>query len=56
MLLFKPRSWCVYCPMGTMTQGICKLKNRWWLAASRLSLAKNIEEKGMFHGTSPILN
>ena len=28
MLLFKPRSWCVYCPMGTMTQGICKLKNR----------------------------
>jgi hypothetical protein len=28
MFLFKPRSWCVYCPMGTMTQGICKLKNR----------------------------
>jgi hypothetical protein len=28
MLLFRPRSWCVYCPMGTMTQGICKLKNR----------------------------
>ncbi len=28
MLLFKPRSWCVYCPMGTMTQGICLLKNR----------------------------
>ena len=28
MLLFKPRSWCVYCPMGTMTQGICKMKNR----------------------------
>lgn len=27
MLLFKPRSWCVYCPMGTMTQGICMLKN-----------------------------
>lgn len=26
MYLFKPRSWCVYCPMGTMTQGICKLK------------------------------
>ena len=24
MLLFKPRSWCVYCPMGTMTQLICK--------------------------------
>ena len=26
MALFKPNSWCVYCPMGTMTQGICKLK------------------------------
>ena len=26
MVLFKPRSWCVYCPMGTMTQGICQLK------------------------------
>lgn len=28
MLLFKPRSWCVYCPMGTMTQLICKGKMR----------------------------
>lgn len=28
MMLFKPRSWCVYCPMGTMTQGICILKNK----------------------------
>lgn len=28
MFLFKPRSWCVYCPMGTMTQGICKLKHK----------------------------
>lgn len=28
MVLFKPRSWCVYCPMGTMTQGICQLKHR----------------------------
>lgn len=27
MILFKPRSWCVYCPMGTMTQTICKLKS-----------------------------
>lgn len=26
MLLFKPRAWCVYCPMGTMTQLICKMK------------------------------
>jgi len=26
MVLFKPRSWCVYCPMGTMTQLICKLQ------------------------------
>lgn len=28
MVLFKPRSWCVYCPMGTMTQLICEAKNR----------------------------
>jgi polyferredoxin len=28
MILFKPRSWCAYCPMGTMTQCICKLKYR----------------------------
>ena len=27
MAVFRPRSWCVYCPMGTMTQGICRLKN-----------------------------
>lgn len=28
MLLFKPRSWCVYCPMGTMTQLICRWKHK----------------------------
>ena len=28
MVLCKPRSWCVYCPMGTMTQFICKVKNQ----------------------------
>lgn len=28
MVLFKPRSWCVYCPMGTMTQLICSVKKR----------------------------
>lgn len=27
MVLFKPRSRCVYCLMGTMTQLICKAKN-----------------------------
>ncbi len=26
MILFKPRSWCVYCPMGTMTQLVSKAK------------------------------
>lgn len=26
MALYKPRSWCVYCPMGTMTQLVCKMK------------------------------
>ena len=24
--LFKPRAWCSFCPMGTMTQMICKIK------------------------------
>lgn len=28
MALFKPRSWCIYCPMGTMTQTICRIKSR----------------------------
>ena len=28
MALFKPRSWCVYCPMGTMTQLVCKAKSK----------------------------
>lgn len=28
MILFKLRSWCIYCPMGTMTQLICKARNR----------------------------
>ncbi|MFA7366614.1 MAG: 4Fe-4S binding protein [Synergistaceae bacterium] len=26
MLIFKPRSWCVYCPIGTATQMICKIR------------------------------
>ena len=28
MVLYKPRTWCAFCPMGTMTQCICKLKNK----------------------------
>lgn len=28
MVLYKPRTWCTFCPMGTMTQGICQLKKR----------------------------
>jgi hypothetical protein len=28
MVLYKPRSWCVYCPMGTMTQGISLIKQK----------------------------
>lgn len=26
MILFKPRTWCVFCPMGTMTQLISRLR------------------------------
>ncbi|PWT28844.1 4Fe-4S binding protein [Butyrivibrio fibrisolvens] len=28
MILYRPRTWCTFCPMGTMTQGICKLKGK----------------------------
>lgn len=28
MVIFKPRTWCSFCPMGTMTQLICRLKHR----------------------------
>ena len=28
MLLYRPRSWCTFCPMGTMTQTICKIKSK----------------------------
>ncbi|MCQ2604164.1 MAG: 4Fe-4S binding protein [Spirochaetia bacterium] len=28
MVFFRPRSWCTFCPMGTMTQLICKARNR----------------------------
>ena len=26
-IVYRPRTWCVFCPMGNMTQMICKLKN-----------------------------
>ncbi|MCI6885724.1 MAG: 4Fe-4S binding protein [Lachnospiraceae bacterium] len=28
MGLFKPRTWCTFCPMGTMTQMICKIRTK----------------------------
>ncbi len=28
MIFYRPRSWCSFCPMGTMTQGICRVKAR----------------------------
>ncbi|MBP3227508.1 MAG: 4Fe-4S binding protein [Bacteroidaceae bacterium] len=27
-VFFRPRTWCVFCPMGNMTQMICKAKNK----------------------------
>ena len=27
-IVYRPRTWCVFCPMGNMTQLICKLKAR----------------------------
>ena len=26
MVLYRPRTWCAFCPMGTMTQGICQVR------------------------------
>ena len=28
MVLYKPRTWCAFCPMGTMTQLVCKWEHR----------------------------
>ncbi len=28
MVLYRPRTWCSFCPMGTMTQLICRFKHR----------------------------
>ena len=28
MIVYRPRTWCSFCPMGSMTQLICKAKNR----------------------------
>lgn len=28
LVFYKPRGWCLYCPIGTMTQGICILQNK----------------------------
>lgn len=28
MALYRPRTWCSFCPMGTMTQDICRIRNR----------------------------
>ncbi|UKK78716.1 MULTISPECIES: 4Fe-4S binding protein [Segatella] len=27
-IVFRPRTWCTFCPMGNMTQMICKVKNK----------------------------
>ena len=26
MVIYKPRTWCAFCPMGTMTQMICRMR------------------------------
>ncbi|MBE6909573.1 MAG: 4Fe-4S binding protein [Ruminococcaceae bacterium] len=26
MALYRPRTWCTFCPMGSMTQMVCKAK------------------------------
>ena len=39
LVLYKPRTWCAFCPMGTMTQSICKLKNKESLRITERSLS-----------------
>lgn len=46
MVLWKPRSWCVYCPMGTMTQGICQLKYKGANKGGRKSQGNRRTAKG----------
>lgn len=43
MLLFRPRSWCAFCPMGSMTQAICQLENR--KARKEKELIQNTTDK-----------
>ena len=40
MVLFKPRTWCSFCPMGTMTQEICRLKHN----VKKVNNAKNVKK------------
>ena len=28
MYFYKPRTWCSFCPMGTMTQDICRIRKK----------------------------
>lgn len=28
MVLYRPRAWCAFCPMGTMTQSVCRMKQK----------------------------
>ncbi len=47
MVLYKPRSWCLYCPMGTMTQGICMIKHQKELSNGRKSQGSGKPVKGI---------
>ena len=41
MVLYKPRSWCVFCPMGTTTQLICKAKAKGCASCGENASCKN---------------
>ena len=43
MLLFRPRSWCAFCLMGSITQAICQLENR--KARKEKELIQNTADK-----------
>ena len=46
MVLYKPRTWCVFCPMGTTTQLICRAKAGNGTPCKEACSQKTEKEKG----------
>ena len=62
MVLYKPRTWCAFCPMGTITQGICKLKKKNYKSSTKgvilmteLKITAANFENEVLHSDKPVL-